>query len=434
MKYLKITFILCLLLSVLPVSSQVSILGLEYPLGMPKISGTGSSLSLGGCATAINNDFFGFNKNPANLGVMNRAVFSGLLSLKLLSINDDYSNSQHALFEPSSFQFSFPAAKYGSIGVGFNQLSKTNLIFRKDSTFYDSLKNKSVRLTLGKVIDGGAAEWQIGYGITPLKNLRAGISYERLYFKNNKLNYIKDSDTHVDTLVDSTNIKLSSNAFSAGLMYTINNTLTLGISGKYYAKGTARVKNYLWGVDRYIDTTITKTTDGTYDTSIVPKEKTIVTKSSCKVSLPPLLSLGVSYKLSPEWLVAADVDITFWDKYSSDIPMHYENESGLSNAANFSIGTQYIPAPNLLTPKYYEIIQYRGGFRFTRLPGSEAYETALTLGTGLPLKQGGGIFDLFIEVGRRWDKRFSGLSENFFGINIGLNGGQKWFQTTEEGY
>jgi long-subunit fatty acid transport protein len=264
--------------------------------------------------------------------------------------------------------------------------------------------------------------------------LRAGISYERLYFKNNKLNYIKDSDTHVDTLVDSTNIKLSSNAFSAGLMYTINNTLTLGISGKYYAKGTARVKNYLWGVDRYIDTTITKTTDGTYDTSIVPKEKTIVTKSSCKVSLPPLLSLGVSYKLSPEWLVAADVDITFWDKYSSDIPMHYENESGLSNAANFSIGTQYIPAPNLLTPKYYEIIQYRGGFRFTRLPGSEAYETALTLGTGLPLKQGGGIFDLFIEVGRRWDKRFSGLSENFFGINIGLNGGQKWFQTTEEGY
>jgi hypothetical protein len=431
MKYLKYILIFSTVLFTVPVFSQVSVMGLQYPLGVPKLSGTGSSLSLGGCATAVNNDFFGFTKNPANLGVMNRAVFSGLVSMKFLSLNDDNGNSQHASFEPNSFLFSFPVAKYGALGVAFNQLSTTDLIFKNNTSF--EISGNQISTTHGTVVDGGTTEWQVGYGLTPLKNLRVGIAYERLYFKNEWLTYLKNAVTLADSLVDSTNVKLASSGFSGGAMYTIDK-LTLGLSGKVYAKGTLHSKNASWGVNRYIDTTITTNSDNTKDTAITPKERTITTESSNKVSLPPVLSLGASYKLSPEWLVAGDVDVTFWNRFHSDEPLQFKKPTELSNAVNLSIGTQFIPAPNLLTPKYYEIIQYRGGFRFSRLPGSKAYETALTLGTGLPLKQGGGILDLFIEVGRRWDTRFSGLSENFFGLNIGLNGGQKWFQSTEEGY
>ncbi len=127
------------------------------------------------------------------------------------------------------------------------------------------------------------------------------------------------------------------------------------------------MKNSSWGVNRYVDT------------AEVPKEKIVRTGSSGEATLAPVLSLGASYKLSPAWLVAADVDITFWEQFRTDQTLQYGKSAELSNAVNVSIGTQYIPAPNLLTPKYYEIIQYRGGFRFTRLPGSEAYETAVTL-------------------------------------------------------
>lgn len=431
MKYLTYIPVVLTLFLAVPVSSQFSNLGLQYPLGVPKLSGTGSSLSLGGCATGISNDFFGFTKNPANLGVMNRAIFSGLLSLKFISLNDDITNSQHTSFEPNSFLFSFPLAKYGAIGVAFNQLSTTDLIFKRDTSF--SIRGNQISTTRGIVSDGGTTEWQIGYGLTPLKNLRVGIAYQRTYFKNNWLRYIKNDITFSDSLVDSTNTKISSNGFSGGVMYTIDK-LTLGLSGKYYAKGSLRIKSSSWGVNRYIDTTYTKSGENTVDTMIVPREKIIKPESSGEATLAPVLSLGVSYKLSPAWLVAADVDITFWERFHTDQPLQFGKPAELSDGVNVSIGTQYIPAPNLLTPKYYEIIQYRGGFRFTRLPGSDAYETALTLGTGLPLKQGGGIFDLYIEAGRRWDKRFSGLSENFFGFSIGLNGGQKWFQSTEEGY
>ncbi|MBN1601903.1 MAG: hypothetical protein JW915_09850 [Chitinispirillaceae bacterium] len=419
MKYLTYIPVVLALFFAVPVSSQFSNLGLQYPLGVPKLSGTGSSLSLGGCATGISNDFFGFTKNPANLGVMNRAIFSGLLSLKFMSLNDDITNSQHTSFEPNSFLFSFPLAKYGAIGVAFNQLSATDLIFKTDTSF--SIRGNQISTTRGIVSDGGTTEWQLGYGLTPLKNLRVGIAYQRTYFKNSWLRYIKNDITLSDSLVDSTNVTVSSNGFSGGVMYTIDK-LTLGLSGKYYTKGSLSIKNSSWGVNRYVDT------------AAVPKEQIDSTKTSGEATLAPVLSLGASYKLSPAWLVAADVDITFWEQFHTDKTLQYGKPAELSNAVNVSIGTQYIPAPNLLTPKYYEIIQYRGGFRFTRLPGSEAYETALTLGTGLPLKQGGGIFDLYIEAGRRWDKRFSGLSENFFGFSIGLNGGQKWFQSTEEGY
>jgi hypothetical protein len=92
MKYLTYIPVVLTLFFAVPVSSQFSNLGLQYPLGVPKLSGTGSSLSLAGCATGISNDFFGFTKNPANLGVMNRAIFSGLLSLKFMSLNDDITN------------------------------------------------------------------------------------------------------------------------------------------------------------------------------------------------------------------------------------------------------------------------------------------------------------------------------------------------------
>jgi hypothetical protein len=431
MNNFKTSFILCTLLFTSSVFSQYSAMGIQYPLGLPTRTGTGPSLSLGGCATAIGSDFFGFTKNPANLGVMNRAVFSGLLSLKFLSLNDKFSNSQHVAFEPNSFLFAFPLAKYGAIGVSFNQLSTTDLLFKKNIIY--NIGGKPISTALGTVIDGGTSEWQLGYGITPLKNLRAGISYERLNFKNNWLNYLKNSVTLTDSLIDSTAVKFSSNGFSAGAMYTIDN-LTLGISAKYYGKATAHFENSSWGVTRYIDTTTTTNKDNTKTTTETSQEKITTSSSSGKVSLPPQLSLGVAYKLSPEWLVAADVDVTFWNRFNSVEPLQFKKETKLSNAFNLGIGTQFIPAPNLLTPKYYEIIQYRGGFRISRLPGADAYETALTLGTGLPLKQGGGIFDLFIEVGRRWDTRYSGLSENFFGFNIGLNGGQKWFQSTEEGY
>lgn len=430
MNYLKSSFLLLTLLVVTTVFSQSSVMGIQYPLGTPSRTGTGPSLSLGGCATAIGNDFFGFTKNPANLGGMNRAIFSGLVSLKFLSLNDDYSNSQHASFEPNSFLFAFPLAKYGAVGIAFNQLSSTDLLFKQNNNF--TLDGKPFSTTLGTVIDGGTSEWQVGYGITPLKNLRVGVAYERLYFKNSWVNYLKNSVTLVDSLVDSTAVKFSSNGFSIGAMYTINK-LTLGISGKYYGKATARGENTTWGVNRYIDT-VTTTTDSIQSTTVTPYEQVITTNTSGKVSLPPQLSLGVAYKLSPEWLVAADADITFWSEFKSDRTLQFKGETRLADALNLSIGTQFIPAPNLLTPKYYEIIQYRGGFRFSRLPGADAYETALTLGTGLPLKQGGGVFDLFFEIGRRWDTRYSGLSENFFGFNIGLNGGQKWFQSTEEGY
>jgi long-subunit fatty acid transport protein len=215
-------------------------------------------------------------------------------------------------------------------------------------------------------------------------------------------------------------------------MYTIGK-LTLGLSGKVYTKGNAEFHHQHWGTQRYFDTIYTEIKKTT-DTSIISREKVSTSKSTGEVKLPPSLAFGVSYQYSPEWLLSTDMDITMWKKYHSERSLQAEDKSDRSSAVNFAVGAQFIPAPNLLTPKYYEIIQYRAGMRISKLPGAQAMESALTLGAGLPFRKGGGIFDLYIEAGRRWDKRYSNYSENFFSIQFGLNGGSKWFQSSDEGY
>jgi hypothetical protein len=125
-------------------------------------------------------------------------------------------------------------------------------------------------------------------------------------------------------------------------------------------------------------------------------------------------------------MAAVSSEITLWERYSSSITLGGKVDKALS----FAAGAQYIPAPNLLAPRYWEIMQYRASFRYRELPVVSGSEFAFTLSTGLPLLRGGGLVDLIAEYGRRSDSRFSGYSEQFVNFSIGINGGRKWSQST----
>jgi hypothetical protein len=68
------------------------------------------------------------------------------------------------------------------------------------------------------------------------------------------------------------------------------------------------------------------------------------------------------------------------------------------------------------------------------MPVSSASEMAIDLGVGLPLQQGGSMFDVNFEYGRRWDNHFKNYNEQFFSIQLGINGGRKWYQTSDASY
>lgn len=358
-------------------------------------------MSLGRTGVGIQNDFLAMTKNPANLGIVQRAVFSSVISYDIFNISDDGESSTQQFFNPQLLSFAFPVGKLGSIGLSVDQRSITDFKFHLErSTTVNGLPYNQ---ELGTIRKGGTVSWQVGYGYSFKKYAQLGLSYERIYFTDRTTNLKTVSNELTSTFKDSTEVIYRGNGIRGGLFIPYKK-FTGGLSGEYIFLNEATEKR-------------TNTGDSTQ-------------KSKFDFKPAPSFSLGGSYSFSPEWLAAADIGMIFWKEFYSQ----QGTVRPLENALYFSAGGQYIPAPNLLAPKYYEIMQYRAGFRINQLPVSHAYEFGIDLGVGLPLQQGGSSFDINFEYGRRWDSHYKNYSEQFFSIQLGINGGRKWYQSTESSY
>jgi hypothetical protein len=187
--------------------------------------------------------------------------------------------------------------------------------------------------------------------------------------------------------------------------------MRIGISGEYFFSSDAKTDSAIYPYASRVPV------PGTMDVQ------------TYKLKLPPSLTLGLAYDFSPEWLVAADVSLLLW-KFA----LTGNEKTTVTSAPGVSLGGQYIPAPNILTPRYWEIIRYRAGLRYTQLPSAKAYETTLSLGTGLPIGKGAGVFDIGIEAGRRVSGEFPNMTEDIARIAIGFNGGRKWSKLSRGNY
>jgi hypothetical protein len=293
--------------------------------------------------------------------------------------------------------------RFGAIGLSIDQRSITDLKFqiKRDTV----VGGESFSQELGTIRKGGIVSWQAGYGYSIKKYARLGLTYERIYFTDRNTDTKQISSSITSNTSDSTEFVFRGNGIRGGILVPYKK-FTGGISGEYIFLNQAT------------------------QTNVVKNLESTVSKQKFDFQPAPSLSFGASYAFSPEWLAAADLDITFWDHFHSQLGTTRK----LSNAISASAGGQFIPAPNLLAPKYYEIMQYRAGLRYTQMPVSSASEMAIDLGVGLPLQQGGSMFDVNFEYGRRWDNHFKNYNEQFFSIQLGINGGRKWYQTSDASY
>jgi long-subunit fatty acid transport protein len=206
------------------------------------------------------------------------------------------------------------------------------------------------------------------------------------------------------TSIDSTDILSNGHAFHSGIQYNLKN-LYLGLAGEYYLKNTATVNN--------------KITD-----AIVNDSKPI------DMQIAPAISVGAAYQFSPEFLAGIDFRSQFWENHSS---VDMLTVTDLVNEYRIGLGVQYVSAPDILAPKYWETMRYRAGFQYTRLPVDKTYEYSLSFGVGLPVKQSSGLVDCIVEIGSRIDKNHD-ISEPFARFAIGISGGKKWAKTSTNTY
>jgi hypothetical protein len=374
-------------------------LSVQYPGGLPLAHASGPSLSLAGAGIGVRNDFFGMADNPANLGGMNRAVFSAVTSFDFLTISEGNAGSTLFSLSPRLLSFSFPISPVGAFGFSLDRRSSTNLRYVAD-TLITVPGGASVRDSLGVAIQGGLTSWQAGWGRAFGRRLFVGAAYERMYLSSNDITLYSAGTEGGVPQYDSIKYLFRGNALRAGALFTLQK-LTLGISGEYVFTGDAQ---------RTVGST----------------DSTLAGERTFSLTLPPSLSIGASYAFSPSWMAAVSSGITLWQNYRSPVKLG----GAVDNALSFAGGAQYIPAPSLLTPKYWEIMQYRAGFRYCELPVTTGSEFAFDLGVGLPLLRGGGLVDLVAEYGKRSDSRFTGHSEQFLHVSIGINGGRKWSRST----
>jgi hypothetical protein len=387
-----------LLAAAVPCTAQ-SLLSTHYPLGLPTPHATGPSLSMGGAGTGVRSDFFGMADNVANLGGMSRAVFSAAASFDFTSINEGNASSSLIGLSPRLFSFAFHIAPAGTFGFSFDQRSSMRMKFVTTSVtpLFDG---RNITDSCCLAIRGGLKSWQAGWGRALGERVFVGMACEWLYLSGENVSlYSSDLGTTAPRY-DSTRTMFRGNAVRCGVLVPTGKW-TFGLSGEYAFEGDAE--------------RTTASTDSTTRDEV-----------KFRLSLPPSLSLGASYAPSPSWTAAVSSEITLWQSYRSGVALG----GTVDNALLFAAGVQYIPAPNLLVPRYWEIMQYRLGFRICELPVVSGTEFAFTAGIGLPLLKGGGLIDCTAEYGSRSDSRYGTYAERFLRLYLGINGGRKWSQKT----
>ena len=404
----RVVLFLIMTLMIAPSLNAQSLLSLREPFGLPIMPNSGMSKTMGGAGIGLEADYNIMLLNPANLGSIEKTVFSALYSANGTQFSQSGVHSYMLAGVPEEMSLGIPFGKFGAIGGCIRQQSNEDARFQSDNSTI-LFGDDSVNYQPGLLAHGGIISWEIGWGrvFEKFGKLKLGFTYERVYFSDVQSeiftvsNFLNSTVNYVNSR-DSNNISLSANGIRLGIMAPIGK-LSLGVTGEYFLSSTATVTN---GVYAENDTgTITGTS------------------STATVRIVPTIGFGSSYVFSPQWLAAADLSAMLWNYYESGGVLPAVDRK---RSYSFSAGVQYVPEPGALTPKYWEIMNYRAGLRYSQLPQSGSQEYAADLGVGLPTGRRLGVIDIGLELGRRTDDQYPDYTENFFNISFGISGGHKW--------
>ena len=129
---------------------------------------------------------------------------------------------------------------------------------------------------------------------------------------------------------------------NAGLMYKINDRLTLGFSGNLPAKvsvdGTARLEFYMPKISTLVDNPVSTGVEAGTAGYVFAAGSRVVDSADFKtdLKLPASVGLGLAYKVNENLTIALDAQYTFWSRYDG-LKFTYTNHQGLTGAADTAV-------------------------------------------------------------------------------------------------
>ena len=155
---------------------------------------------------------------------------------------------------------------------------------------------------------------------------------------------------------------------------------------------------------------------------------TLRLNSNALSTLPQQMHVGISLEKGNSLLFGVDVGLQKWSQYRTP-----ENKAGsLTDATTIAAGMEYTPKPT--SNRYRDLITYRAGFQYNRLPYIASNGTQLTdingsLGMSIPL---GAYYvnhvTLSLVGGQRGVLSGTQIKEQYVRIGLGFSLNDWWFR------
>ncbi|RRB18410.1 hypothetical protein EHT87_02085 [Larkinella knui] len=385
-------------------------------LGIGEIYGTNNitNLGMGGLGTAYANGFFLNSVNPALL-VRNRfTIFEvGLLGQSKRLSDNRGQNQQDFGANLSYLTLTFPVTKYWSAGIGLRPYSyvdyQTTQYQKVPGTIYESEYIYRGRGGLNK------ATFTNGFSLT--KNLYVGVEASFLFG-----NITNDSDSRLLIGGDDITVKRSTLTSYSDVIWRLGAAWRPKLNKDWFLNigGTIDPMTRLGGnsVDTYqqIDASGTQ----------ISIPDTVASRSGGSIRLPSQLRGGIVLEKSQKLAFGVEFGYQPWSKFRQ-----MDGSSG-NLKDSYSIGAGLEFTPKTRSSRYLELIPYRVGFNYAKLPysvgGKQPNDMNVSLGLSLPVGQFVNSVTISLIGGQRGTISSGQIQERYFKIGLGLSLNQQWFQ------
>lgn len=394
----------------------------QYGIGEMKREVMPQFIGIGGLSTGIrylgNYDNINTN-NPASysaisLTAMDAGLFSNINQLGNSSLTETSYN-----FGLSHVKFAFPLGAAGGLSIGLQPYSNLGYNYSIEGQV-DTTGIK--RVYAG---EGGTSSAYIGYGVRIGKNFSVGANARYIFGSINHIRSIEYPNS-----IGSLNGKEEQNRFISGVSgdlgaqfyYPFSNQkfLIIGYTGTISSKLNSRA-------DYLAIRTPTSVSDNTPDLPLDTINFEVGVDE--KITMPFKHSIGFSLNHSNKWMFGADFHYATWDQFSIG------NQNGnFKNSYGFAVGGQMVPDPTSV--KYFNLVDYRLGFRYDRshihINNEAVNDMAVTLGFGLPLPSffGNSFYkiNLGTELGQRGKIAPGMVRERYVNVSLGFTLNDRWFR------
>ncbi|WP_212592780.1 outer membrane protein transport protein [Spirosoma terrae] len=402
-------------------NSPYSALGIGelYPLG------NATNLGMGGIGISNSSPFYLNLQNPALLGSRPPyTVFEvGLLGQsRVVSQNTGNATQVQRTFGGNLgyLALAFPASSRWSISLNLRPYTGTNYSLTRTSAFQGATQANALYSYTGK---GGLNKASVGTGYRVYKNIFVGAEASFMFgnITNSSEAWVDVSRIAQSATAAKVN-QLNRTSYSdivwklgAAWRPKLNDTWTLNIGATY--DPSTRLKGS--ETEIYQQTTLAGQDLASPDT--------IRNNASGRATLPQQLSFGVSLERINRLLVGVDVSFQQWSQYRTV----NDRPGNLSDGMSVATGVEFTPKPT--SNKYTDLITYRAGFQYNRLPyvvqGNQLNDINVSAGLSLPV---GAYYVNHITLsligGQRGVLTGTQIREQYVRMALGFSLTDRWFR------